>query len=104
MTIQILAPAEKDPFLIVATVNQLCQGRNNATGTVTLTAGVTTTVVQAPNCATGSAVGLTPRTANAAAELGNGTLYVSTIANASFTITHANNGQTDRNFVWWAVG
>jgi hypothetical protein len=104
MTIQVLGPAEVDLFKIVATINQLCQGRNNATGTVTLTASAATTVVQAPNCATGAAPGLTALTANAAAEFKNGTIYVSTIANGSFTITHANNGQTDRNYTWTAIG
>lgn len=104
MTIQTLSPAEKDLSVIVATIIQLVQGRNNATGAVTLTANAATTVVQAPNCSTGASPGLTALTANAAAELKNGTLYVSVVANGSFTITHANNAQTDRNYVWWAIG
>lgn len=104
MTIQVLGPAEVDLFKIVATINQLCQGRNNATGTVTLAAGATTTVVQAPNCATGASVLLTPLTAHAAAEIAAGGLYVGTIANASFTIAHANNAQADRSYSWATLG
>lgn len=104
MTIQVLGAAETDLFKIVATINQLCQGRNNATGTVTLAAGVTTTVVQAPNCATGASVLLTPLTAHASLEDAAGGRYVSTIANGSFTITHANNAQTDRSYSWATLG
>jgi hypothetical protein len=37
-------------------------------------------------------------TANAAAEVGNGTIYVSAVTNGSFTLTHANNSQVDRTF------
>lgn len=104
MTIQTLSPAEKDIFKIVATIIQLVQGRNNAVGTVTLTANATTTVVAAVNCATGSAPLLTPLTAHASAEDAAGGRYVSTIANGSFTVTHASNAQTDRTYAWAAIG
>lgn len=104
MTIQVLGPAEVDLFKIVATINQLCQGRNNATGTVTLTANVTTTVVQAPNCSTGASVLLSPLTAHASAEDAAGGRFTSTISNGSFTVTHANNAQTDRTYSWAAIG
>jgi hypothetical protein len=40
-----------------------------------------------------------PTTANTAAQLGNGTIYVNGRANGSFTLTHANNAQTDRIFL-----
>lgn len=102
--IQTLSPAEKNVFTIVATIIQLCQGRSNAVGRVTLTASAATTAVPAVNCAEGSTPVLTALTANAAAEIGNGTIYVSTVANGSFTITHANNGQTDRVYAWAAYG
>jgi hypothetical protein len=83
-------------------VRQLVRGRSNATGTVTLTPGATTTVVSAPfNVSARSRVGMSPTTANAAAALTT-TFWVA--GNGSFTITHANNAQADRTFIWSAQG
>lgn len=104
MSVQTLSPAEKDFFTIVATIIQLCQGRSNAVGTVSLTAGVSTTVVMAVNCATGSTPILTPLTAHAAAEIAAGGFYVSAVGNGSFSITHANNAFTDRTYNWACYG
>lgn len=91
---------------VVSAIRQLMSGRSNATGSVTLTASVATTTVQAPNCASGSAVFLFAQTAHAAAELQNGTIYIkpSDVANGSFKITHANNAQTDRSYYFAALG
>lgn len=97
-----IATSEKDPVKIVQAIQQLEQGRSNATGICKLTAGATTTVVVAPNCGAGSKPSLTARTANAAAALA--TTYVSAVGNGSFTLTHANNAQTDRDFFWTAFG
>ena len=99
-----LSIAEKDPSRIVQAVRQLQEGRSNATGLATLTASTTTTLVTAVTCSAGSTVLLQPTTANAAAEIGAGTGYVSTVADGSFTIAHANNAQTDRTFRWHCVG
>ncbi len=73
-------------------------------GVVTLAAGAAATVVTDRNCAAGSTPLLTPATANAAAEIGNGTLFVSAVANGSFTITHANSATTGRTFLYAIVG
>lgn len=43
---------------------------------------------------------LTPVSANAATEVGNGTLYVSAVTNGAFTITHANSATTGRTFIY----
>jgi hypothetical protein len=43
-----------------------------------------------------------PTTANAAAELA--TMFVSSRGKQTFTITHANNGQTDRTFKYVVIG
>jgi hypothetical protein len=43
-------------------------------------------------------------TANAAAEVGAGTIYISAVSHRSFTITHANNAQTDRTFGFVCIG
>jgi hypothetical protein len=104
MSALVLAPDEKDARRINTAINQLAQGRSNAVGTVTLAASAATTTVAAPNCGVGSVVLLSPLTAQAAAELGNGTIYVSTVANGSFILTHANNAQTDRTFGFAAIG
>jgi hypothetical protein len=100
----ILHIAEKDQTRQNQAIRDLFAGRSNAVGTVTLADGAASTVVTAINCGLGSRVFLTPTTANASAEFGNGTIYVSTVANGSFTITHANNAQTDRTFYWVCLG
>lgn len=94
--------SERDPFRIVQAVNELFQGRSNAIGECTLTASATSTVVSAENCGDESQVFLSPKTANAAAALA--TTYISAVTNGSFTITHANNAQTDRTFGYVAIG
>jgi hypothetical protein len=104
VTINTLAPGEKDMFKIVAMLRELAQGRSNATGTVTLAPNAGSTTVTAVTCATGATVMLTPTTADAAAEIKNGTLWISAVGNQSFTITHANNAQADRTFLWAAYG
>ena len=85
-------------------IRELIQGRSNATGSVTLTANQATTAVSRETFSSDAQVFLFPRTANAAAELGAGTLFVSTVANQSFTVTHANNAQTDRTFGFIVIG
>lgn len=99
-----LAPGERDFSRIVQAIRLLMQGRDDTSGSVTLTANTTTTGVTAPNCAAGSSVFLTPTTAHGSVEFGNGTIYVSAVANGSFTITHANSAQTDRSYFWMARG
>lgn len=78
--------------------NGIMQGRLNDKGTVTLTASAATTVVSDRRVGPNSVITFMPTTANAAAEIGNGTMYVSARSDGSFTITHANNAQTDRSF------
>jgi hypothetical protein len=101
-----LAPGETNVGRIVSAIRQLIAGRSNAAGSVTLSANAASTIVTAPNCAAACEILLFPRTANAAAEVKNGTVYVlvSDVANKSFRITHANNAQTDRTFSFLAVG
>ena len=102
MTAVVIDRNEKDLQKIIFWANQLGQGRSNATGSFSLTAGTTTTTVTAQNCAVGSQVFLSPKTANAAAALA--TTYISSILNGSFVITHANAGTTDRTFGFVALG
>jgi hypothetical protein len=106
MTAYVPGITETDLKKIVLSLQQLAAGRSNAVGTVTLTASAATTLVTDKNCAAGSAILPMPTTANASAELGNGTWFVptATILNGSFVITHANNAQTDRIFRYAIVG
>ena len=90
---------------LAESVRDAQRGRLNAAGTVTLTANQTTTTVTDQRIGQDTYVGLTPETANAAAEVGGGTLYVSgRTAGTSFTLTHANNAQTDRDFRYVLIG
>jgi hypothetical protein len=91
---------ETDLKKIVLAIQQLASGRSNAVGSVTLTTGAATTAVTDRNCAAGTVPVLVPTTANAAAEIGNGTMYISAVANGSFTITHANSATTGRTFLY----
>lgn len=80
------------------------QGHLNNTGSVTLSASSNTTVVVDNRAGSNSHISFTALTANAAAEVRNGTLYVSTQGKGTFTITHANNAQTDRTLSYSILG
>ncbi len=92
----------KDPAAVALAIQQLYAGRSNAVGSLTLAAGATSTVVNAINCAAQCAVLLFPKTAHAAAALA--TTFISAVGNQSFTVSHANNSQTDREFFYVALG
>ena len=104
MTAYVPGFEETDLKKLILSLQQLAAGRSNAVGTVTLTASTTTTIVSDDNCAEGSTPVLVPTTANASAEYGNGTIYISAVANKSFTITHASNSQTDRTYLYALIG
>lgn len=104
MTATVLAPGETDIRKVVNAVKELVEGRSNAVGSFTLTANAATTTVTAMNCGAGSVPIPVPTTANASAEIGNGTMYIGTVSNGSFVVTHANNAQADRIFMYVALG
>jgi hypothetical protein len=85
---------------VAVTLNNVLRGRLNTGGTITLTINVATTTITDDRISIDSTFVLVPTTANAAAELGNGTLYFSETGriNGSIVITHANNAQADRTF------
>jgi hypothetical protein len=85
-------------------LNLLQEGRSNAVGTVTLSAGVTSTTVTDNNFESSMVVLLQPKTANAAAALA--TTYVADAdkSKGSFTITHANAATLDRTFAYVRLG
>jgi hypothetical protein len=89
---------------MVSAIRGLAEGRSLAVGEVTLAANAATTSVSFQNCSSNAHVFLSPETANAAAEVGAGTIYVSSVSNGSFVLTHANNAQTDRTFGFAVFG
>jgi len=100
----IIRLTESDTLRVNQSIRDLWLGRSNAVGTVTLNVSATTTAVTAVNCGADSKIFLMPTTANAAADIGAGTLYVSVVDRGTFTITHASNAFTDRTFYWLAMG
>lgn len=104
MTAYVPGITETDLKKIVLAIQQLAAGRSNAVGSVTLATGASITTVTTANCAVGSVPILVPASANAATEVGNGTMYVGAVANGAFTITHANSATTGRMFLWAVVG
>lgn len=101
-TIQLPTYDEKSLLRITAAIRSLAEGRSLAVGTVTLTANATTTATTFANCSQNSKIFLSPTTANAAAAVAS--TYVSSVGNGTFTLTHANNAQTDRIFAFVALG
>jgi hypothetical protein len=104
MTAYVPGITETDLKKIVLAIQQLAAGRSNAVGTVTLATGAASTVVADKNCAVGSVPIAVPMTANAATEVGNGTLFISAVANGSFTIAHANSATSGRTFLYALIG
>lgn len=104
MSVSLPSRDEKDLAKYALALQQLAAGRSNATGSVTLAAGATSTTVSAVNCGPSSAVLLFQKTANGAAALAAGTTFISSVGKQSFTISHANNAQTDRSFFYVCLG
>ena len=85
-------------------LRELIEGRSNAVGpTVTLTAGATSTTVSKTTINANAAVFLFPTTANAATALAT-TYALIMSGGGAFTVTHANNAQTDRTFYYAVLG
>lgn len=94
---------EVDLGQFVRSIQDLFKGRSNCAGSFTCATGAATTVVTAPNCGPNSKVILQAETANAAAEVGAGTIYVSAKGVNQFTVTHANSATTGRTFAYRIV-
>jgi uncharacterized secreted protein with C-terminal beta-propeller domain len=73
---------------------------------LTLTANAATSTLTWKGLSPQSVVVFDPKTANAAAELYGGTMYVLTAnrGNDVWTVTHASNAQTDRTFQVAVIG
>ena len=88
--------------LLADRINGCIEGKLNAVGTATLTANAGSTTVSDNLFESNMVPVLMPTTANAAAALTN--VYVSARAKGSFTLTHANNAQVDRTFLYVRLG
>jgi hypothetical protein len=87
---------------IAESINGLIDGKQDVTGTLTLTAGAASTVISDNKYESNMVPVLVPTSANAAAALA--TTYLSARAKGSFTLSHANNSQTDRTFLYVRFG
>lgn len=94
----------ESPLKVNALINSMMRGRGNNVGTFTLDANAASTAVIDTLYESQQGVWLTALTANAAAELGAGTIYLSNRIGGQFTFTHANNIQTDRTYLYVRVG
>ena len=90
--------------LCAEAINSLREGKINSLGTVTLGASDASTALDDRRIGPDSYIGLMPETANAAAEIAAGTLYVSARGKQTATLTHANNAQTDRTLTYVVLG
>lgn len=91
---------------LAVAVNRTLGGKLNNTGDMTLAANSSATILKDARLSPKSAIFFEPMTANAAAELAAGTMYV-LAANRkaeAFTITHANAVTTDRTFRYAILG
>src|SRR5579859_6005363 len=104
MSIRAPGRYEKDLAKFSAAIEQLTQGRSNATGTFTLTASATSTTVAAPNVAPGTVILFTPQTADAAAALATTYILAANISQGSFTVSHASAASVDRTFGFVGLG
>lgn len=87
---------------IARTSNLALGGKLNAVTQITLTANSATTTVTDARIGASTFFGFQPLTADAAAALGG--LYVSSQANGTATLAHANNAQSDRTFRVLLIG
>jgi hypothetical protein len=98
------APNERNPERLSQAIRELFEGRSNAVGTFNLADDpATSTVVEAMNCGVDSQVLLMPRTADAAAALAAGDVYVSAVGQGNFTVTHPVD-TSDREFGYVCLG
>jgi hypothetical protein len=100
--LQLYGDLKQQLQLIADTINKIMTGRANNASSFTLTANAATTTVTDPAFESSMVPVWAPTTANAATATAN--VYVSTRSKGSFVLTHANNAQTDRTFLYTRWG
>ncbi len=107
MPTPLLPPQGAPPRDIAKAVNAALLGKINSVGEVTLAPGASSTVVENVLVSASSKLFLFPQTANAAAEMGLGVVYIqpgNVINGVSFSINHASSSDTDRTFFYAILG
>lgn len=102
--LQRLPPIVEEPIfrgVVVDTFNEIIR-QLGGIGSFTITANAATTTVNDESFQATMVPLLIPTSANAAAAIA--TTYVSSRVNGSFVLTHANNAQVDRTFLYVLVG
>lgn len=98
---QKIPPGGDTPRRVADSLNRVIEGRTDAYGEVTLAPGTTSTTVLEQYVSERSTVCLSPMTSNAAKDIDK--VYISAVANGSFSIAHHNIAHTDVTFRYlWA--
>lgn len=84
--------------LIGLAVNNVLNGKHNATGTVTLTASSATTTLKDERIGANTVITFSPQKANAAVATANLWQTFPNVTAKEATLNHTNNSQTDRTF------
>lgn len=101
--LNLIRPGDGGDARLFEQVEGVLNGQTRNSGTVTLTAGATSTTVNDPRFQSGQRVVLFPTTAHAAAVVA--TTYVPMPRSAgSFVITHTNTADVDKTFDYIFVG
>lgn len=96
-----LSLKQKNTDQVNQAIRELQNGRNNATGSFTLTASATSTTVPFPNCSPTSFVFISPQTQHAANDMATTSIVA---GKGQFVVTHANNARVDRTFGFAVFG
>lgn len=99
---KVLADEKQHRYKLAEAVLLLKDGKNDAHGSITLTANAASTTLADVRIGGNTVLVLSPTTANAAAAVA--TTYYDTLARGSLVIHHANNAQTDKTFGYALVG
>ena len=99
-------PVWNDAYLkqVWRTLAGCLAGKLNVSLTLTLAVGVASSTFSDPRIGGTSAIFWMALTASAATEIGNGTIYVSSVGAQTVTIAHANSATADRTFRILMVG
>lgn len=101
-------PPPSDPYLrrLYEVLQSMRRGKLEMVTTLTLTENATSTTLNFKGLSPQSVVVFDPTTANAAAELYGGTMYVLAAdrGNDAWTVTHSNAVSTDRTFMVACLG
>jgi len=97
-----IPPEGGSPICDSIAVNLLIDSKDNDEDTFTLVASSGTTTIDDYRVGEDSVILWSPMTNNAATELSH--LYISSRGKNTFTLSHRNNPQTDRTYIYTVTG